>query len=168
MGNKAKLFAKIITVSDGVSTGHREDISGQRIEERLQESDWEIISRSVIPDGMESVSTELKKAASNFHGLIVTTGGTGFGPRDFTPEGTKLVLEREAPGIAEAMRLINPLGRLSRLVAGTLNESLIINLPGSSKGSIECLDAVLDILGHAVKLLQDNSDPHPTVGHHHG
>ena len=125
MGNKIKLFAKIITVSDGVSTGHREDISGQKIQEFLEGSNWEIVSRSVIPDGIESVSEELLKVASNFHGLIVTTGGTGFGPRDFTPEGTKLVLEREAPGIAEAMRLINPLGRLSRLAAGTLNESLI-------------------------------------------
>ena len=103
MGNKIKLFAKIITVSDGVSTGHREDISGQKIQEFLEGSNWEIVSRSVIPDGIESVSEELLKETSNFHGLIVTTGGTGFGPRDFTPEGTKLVLEREAPGIAEAL-----------------------------------------------------------------
>tara|TARA_B100000214_G_scaffold193224_1_gene139820 strand:+ start:409 stop:915 length:507 start_codon:yes stop_codon:yes gene_type:complete len=167
MGNKVKLFAKIITVSDGVSNGHREDVSGKKIQEFLEDSDWEIVSRSVIPDGMESVSEELVKATSNFHGLIVTTGGTGFGPRDFTPEGTKLVLEREAPGIAEAMRLINPLGRLSRLAAGTLSDSLIVNLPGSTKGSIECLESVLDVLGHAVKLLQDNSDPHPNAGHHH-
>ena len=136
MGNKIKLFAKIITVSDGVSTGHREDTSGQKIQEFLEGSNWEIVSRSVIPDGIESVSEELLKETSNFHGLIVTTGGTGFGPRDFTPEGTKLVLEREAPGIAEAMRLINPLGRLSRLAAGTLNESLIINLPGSTKEAL--------------------------------
>ena len=156
MGNKIKLFAKIITVSDGVSSGHREDVSGEKIQEFLESSSWEIISRSVIPDGIESVSKELIKATSNFHGLIVTTGGTGFGPRDFTPEGTKLVIEREAPGIAEAMRLVNPLGRLSRLAAG------------STKGSIECLDSVLDVLGHAVKLLQDNSDPHPDSGHDHG
>ena len=97
----------------------------------------------------------------------MTTGGTGFGPRDFTPEGTKEVIQREAPGIAEAMRLINPLGRLSRSAAGTLEESLIINLPGSTKGSIECLEAVINVLGHAVKLLQDNSDPHPNDGHKH-
>ena len=92
MGNKIKLFAKVITVSDGVSIGHREDISGKKIQEFLEDSNWEIVSRSVIPDGIESVSEELLKATSNFHGLIVTTGGTGFGPRDFTPEGTKRVL----------------------------------------------------------------------------
>ncbi|GIS38978.1 MAG: molybdenum cofactor biosynthesis protein B [Acidimicrobiales bacterium] len=136
MGNKIKLFAKIITVSDGVSSGHREDVSGEKIQEFLESSSWEIISRSVIPDGIESVSKELIKATSNFHGLIVTTGGTGFGPRDFTPEGTKLVIEREAPGIAEAMRLVNPLGRLSRLAAGTLNDPFIINLPGSTKEAL--------------------------------
>ena len=164
---KEKLSAKVITVSDGVSTGHREDISGQTIEEFLVEAGWVVVSRTVIPDGKENVSNELRKSASNFHGLIVTTGGTGFGPRDFTPEGTKEVIQREAPGIAEAMRLINPLGRLSRSAAGTLEESLIINLPGSTKGSIECLEAVINVLGHAVKLLQDNSDPHPNAGHKH-
>ena len=164
---KEKLSAKVITVSDGVSTGHREDISGQMIEEFLVEAGWAVVSRTVIPDGKENVSNELRKSASSFHGLIVTTGGTGFGPRDFTPEGTKEVIQREAPGIAEAMRLINPLGRLTRSAAGTLEESLIINLPGSTKGSIECLEAVINVLGHAVKLLQDNSDPHPNDGHKH-
>ncbi|OUV78284.1 MAG: molybdenum cofactor biosynthesis protein [Acidimicrobiaceae bacterium TMED130] len=164
---KEKLSAKVITVSDGVATGHREDISGQTIEEFLVESGWVVVSRTVIPDGKENVSNELRKSASSFHGLIVTTGGTGFGPRDFTPEGTKEVIQREAPGIAEAMRLINPLGRLSRSAAGTLEESLIINLPGSTKGSIECLEAVINVLGHAVKLIQDNSDPHPNHGHKH-
>ncbi|MBT94694.1 MAG: molybdenum cofactor biosynthesis protein [Acidimicrobiaceae bacterium] len=167
MKKKQKLRAKIITVSDGVTSGHRKDISGGEIEKFLTESGWEVVIRSVIPDGAESVSTELNKLSSNYHGLIVTTGGTGFGPRDFTPEGTKRVLQREAPGIAEAMRLVNPLGRLSRLVAGTLNEALIINLPGSSQGSIECLEAVTDVLGHAVKLLRDNSDPHPSDEHSH-
>lgn len=168
MGKKQKLLAKIITVSDGVTSGNREDISGTKIENFLTESGWEVVKRSVIPDGAESVSAELNKLSSNYHGLIVTTGGTGLGPRDYTPEGTKKVLQREAPGLAEAMRLVNPLGRLSRLVAGTLNESLIINLPGSSGGSIECLEAVIDVLGHAVKLLRDNSDPHPSNEHSHG
>ena len=101
--------------------------------------------------------------------MIVTTGGTGFGPRDQTPEGTSKVIQRAAPGIAEAVRLVNPLGRLSRATAGTLGEALIINLPGSSKGSIECIDSVIDVLGHAVRLLRDNSDPHPEHGQHkHG
>ena len=92
--------------------------------------------------------------AAGFAGLIVTTGGTGFGPRDLTPEGTLQVLDRAAPGLAEAMRLANPLGRLSRAAAGTLASSLVINLPGSTGGAIECLEAVLDVLPHALGLLR--------------
>ena len=90
---------------------------------------------------------------SCFAGLIVTTGGTGFGPRDLTPEGTKAAVEREAPGLAEAMRLVNPLGRLSRGTAGTIGQALVLNTPGSTKGAVECLDAVLDIVPHALDLL---------------
>jgi molybdopterin biosynthesis enzyme MoaB len=83
----------------------------------------------------------------------VTTGGTGFGPRDLTPEGTRAVLDREAPGLAEAMRLVNPLGRLSRAAAGTIGTALVLNTPGSSKGAVECLDAVLDVVPHVLDLL---------------
>ena len=107
---------------------------------------------------------ELARLADGFHGLIVTTGGTGFGPRDATPEGTKAVLDREAPGLAEAMRLVNPLGRLSRGTAGTLGTALVLNTPGSSKGCVETFDAVIDVVGHAVRLLVDNYDPHPHGG----
>ena len=95
-----------------------------------------------------------------FAGLIVTTGGTGFGPRDLTPEGTRIILDREAPGLAEAMRLMSPLGRLSRAVAGTRGTALILNTPGSSKGTIECLEAVLDVLPHALRLLADAPTDH--------
>src|SRR5688572_16430781 len=91
--------------------------------------------------------------ADGFAGLIVTTGGTGFGPRDLTPEGTKVVLEREAPGLAEAMRLVSPLGRLSRAAAGTIGQALVLNTPGSTSGSVETLEAVLDVVPHAVDLL---------------
>ena len=93
--------------------------------------------------------------STDFNGLIVTTGGTGFGPRDLTPEGTKAVLEREAPGLAEAMRLCNPagLGRLSRAIAGTRGRAVILNTPGSTSGCVETIEAVLDVLHHAVDLL---------------
>ena len=105
-----------------------------------------------------------RRLADGFHGLIVTTGGTGFGPRDATPEGTKAVLDREAPGLAEAMRLVNPLGRLSRATAGTVGTALVLNTPGSSKGCVETVEAVIDVVGHAVRLLVDNYDPHPHGG----
>jgi molybdopterin biosynthesis enzyme MoaB len=84
---------------------------------------------------------------------VITTGGTGFGPRDLTPEGTRLVIEREAPGIAEAMRLVNPLGRLSRAIAGTRGTTLIVNSPGSPKGTVETITAVIDVIPHAVRLM---------------
>ena len=162
MDDSLVLDAKILTVSDGVAVGERKDISGENLQRILEEAGWAVKERATIKDGKDSVSHALLEFAEDFHGLIVTTGGTGFGPRDQTPEGTRMVLEREAPGIAEAMRLTNPLGRLSRAVAGTIGSSLILNVPGSAKGSVECLEAVLDVIGHAVRLLEDNADPHPT------
>jgi molybdopterin biosynthesis enzyme MoaB len=98
--------------------------------------------------------------AAGFAGLIVTTGGTGFAPRDQTPEGTRLVLEREAPGLAEAMRLVSPLGRLSRGIAGIAGQTIICNTPGSPKGCVEQLGAILDIVPHALKLLADAPTSH--------
>jgi molybdenum cofactor synthesis domain-containing protein len=114
-----------------------------------------VVARRQIEDGVESVRDALIELADGFCGLIVTTGGTGFGPRDLTPEGTREAIEREAPGLAEAMRLCNPkgLGRLSRAIAGTRGQALILNTPGSTKGAIETLDAVLDIAPHAIELL---------------
>jgi len=169
MENEDLLRAKIVTVSDGVFSGHRDDVSGAKLKDYLTVKDWEVVESKIVADGTENVSNALLELSQNFHGLIVTTGGTGFGPRDQTPEGTSKVIERAAPGIAEAIRLVNPLGRLSRATAGTLGETLIINLPGSTKGSIECIESVIDVLGHAVRLLRDNSDPHPENGQHkHG
>ena len=162
MEDSLALEAKILTVSDGVAIGEREDISGGNLQKLLEGSGWVVKKRAVVKDGSQSVAAGLLDLSKDFHGLIVTTGGTGFGPRDQTPEGTRKVIEREAPGLAEAMRLTNPLGRLSRAVAGTLGSSLILNVPGSAKGSVECLEAVLDIIDHAVRLLEDNRDPHPT------
>jgi molybdopterin adenylyltransferase len=157
----APLLAKILTVSDGVVHGTRDDTSGPILDTHLRAGGWDIVGRAVTEDGADAVAEALTELADGFHGLIVTTGGTGFGPRDRTPEGTRAVIDREAPGLAEAMRLVSPLGRLSRAVAGTRGTALIVNTPGSSKGCVETIDAVLDVLPHAVRLLVDNADPHP-------
>ncbi len=148
------LRAKILTVSDGVVAGTRQDRSGEALAELLQGAGWDVAERQVVADGIDTVAGALRSMADGFGGLIVTTGGTGFGPRDLTPEGTKLVLDREAPGLAEAARLVSPLGRLSRATAGTVGTALVINVPGSSGGAIECLGAVLDVLPHALDLLE--------------
>jgi molybdopterin adenylyltransferase len=148
-----RLEAKVLTVSDGVVEGTRDDRSGLAVFESLDAAGFDVVSREVVADGVESVSGALVRLADGFVGLIVTTGGTGFGPRDLTPEGTRAVLDREAPGLAEAMRLVSPLGRLSRGVAGTIGTALVLNTPGSPKGSVECVGAVLDVLPHALELL---------------
>ena len=153
--------AKVVTVSDGVMSGTREDLSGAALEEALTAAGFKVVSRSVVADGVVSVAGELARVSASFYGLVVTTGGTGFAPRDQTPEGTREVLERDAPGLAEAMRLVNPLGRLSRGVAGIRGHSVIINTPGSPKGAAECLGAVIDVLPHALDLLADQPTRHP-------
>lgn len=150
----------MLTVSDGVVAGTREDRSGAALEDALVAAGFEVVAREVVADGVESVAASLCRLADGFAGLIVTTGGTGFAPRDLTPEATRSVLEREAPGLAEAMRLVNPLGRLSRGVAGTIERTIILNTPGSPKGAVECFQAVRDILGHALDLLADRPAPH--------
>lgn len=146
-------LAKVITVSDSVAAGARDDLSGPAVAERLGAATFEVVEASVCPDGVEAVAGALQAACSGFAGLVVTTGGTGFGPRDQTPEGTLAVLDREAPGLAEAMRSVNPLGRLSRARAGTVDQALVLNLPGSRSGAVECLDAVLEVVPHALDLL---------------
>jgi molybdopterin adenylyltransferase len=156
----AGLQAKVLTVSDGVVAGTREDKSGVVLRERLTDAGFDVVESRVVPDGRENVGEALVELADGFAGLIVTTGGTGFGPRDLTPEGTRIILDREAPGLAEAMRLVSPLGRLSRAVAGTRGQALILNTPGSSKGTIECVEAVLDVLPHALRLLADTPTDH--------
>jgi len=145
--------AKVITVSDGVADGSREDRSGAAVVEHLTAAGFDVVTHAVAADGTESVASALRAACEGFAGLVVTTGGTGFGPRDLTPEGTRAVLDREAPGLSEAMRLSSPLGRLSRAVAGTVGAALVLNTPGSTKGCIETLDAVLDVVPHALELL---------------
>lgn len=147
------LQAKVLTVSDGVSAGVREDRGGQALADLLASAGFDVVERRVIPDGKREVAAAIEVMAVGFTGLVVTTGGTGFGPRDETPEGTRMVIEREAPGLAEAMRLASPLGRLSRAVAGTRGSALVCNVPGSSSGAVECLQAVIDVIPHALDLL---------------
>lgn len=157
------LQAKVLTVSDGVVAGTRQDRSGAAIVDRLVGAGWEVVDHRVTADGDQAVARTLLELAQGFAGLVVTTGGTGFAPRDLTPEGTRAVIDREAPGLAEAMRLANPAkGRLSRGMAGTLGRVVVLNTPGSHAGAVECLDAVLDVLPHAVALLADRPTAHPT------
>jgi molybdopterin adenylyltransferase len=155
------LQAKVLTVSDGVHHGVREDRSGVALEELLSANGWDVVERRVVADGVESVAAALTDMTTGFAGLVVSTGGTGFGPRDLTPEGTRQVLEREAPGLAEAMRLTNPgPGRLSRGVAGTIGLAVVLNTPGSPKGCVECLSAVLEVLPHAISLMTGETTIH--------
>ncbi|CAA9273563.1 MAG: Molybdopterin adenylyltransferase [uncultured Acidimicrobiales bacterium] len=156
------LAAKVLTVSDGVVAGTREDRSGRQLAERLMSAGYEVVDRRTVADGVDSVAGAVADMAAGFAGLLITTGGTGFGPRDLTPEGTARVLDREAPGMAEAMRLADPpKGRLSRGVAGTVGECLVLNTPGSTAGAVESLEAVLDVLPHALDLLANRPTGHP-------
>ena len=129
------LAAKVLTVSDGVAAGVRDDRSGRALVERLTDAGFAVDTNRAVILGADEVGEALVELAEGFAGLVVTTGGTGFGPRDLTPEGTRVVLDREAPGLAEAMRLVNPLGRLSRGVAGTRGSCLVLNTPGSTAGA---------------------------------
>src|SRR5918995_3933559 len=154
------LEAKVLTVSDGVVAGTREDRSGEALATRLAEAGFSVVDRRVVADGANGVAHALRELCRGFTGLVVTTGGTGFAPRDQTPEGTRAVLERDAPGLAEAMRLVSPFGRLSRGVAGVVGAAIVCNTPGSPTGCVEQLGAVLDVLPHALRLLHDEPTSH--------
>ena len=157
--------AAILTVSDMGSRGEREDTSGAAIREMLGSAGIDVSRYEMIPDERELISGRLSKWADGGGlQLIVTTGGTGLGPRDVTPEATKAVLDYEVPGIAEAMRLEGlkhtPMSMISRAVAGVRNGVLIINLPGSPKGVRENLGVVAPVLKHALELLAGEQSQH--------
>ena len=147
------LEAKVLTVSESVHAGVREDRSGAALASLLVGHGFRVVERRTVPDGGEPVSAALAEMAEGFHGLVVTTGGTGFSPTDLTPEATRAVLDREAPGLAEAARAVSPRGRLSRGVAGTVGACLVLNVPGSTSGAVESVEAVVDVVPHALELM---------------
>ena len=139
--------AAVITVSDRASAGVYEDKSGPAVAAMLKEAGYEVVYTSIVPDEQEKISEELISCVDEKHcDLVITSGGTGLSPRDVTPEATRAVLEREIPAIPQAMML-------SRAVAGTRRNSLILNLPGSEKAARENLSAVLGALDHALKMI---------------
>lgn len=150
--------AKVLTVSDGVADGTRDDRSGRALVEQLTAAGYEVVAHRVSADGVEEVAAALRELTDGFAGLVVTTGGTGFGPRDLTPEGTRRVIDRDAPGIAEAIRRRSDeggrgFGMLSRGIAGSCGMALVCNLPGSTGGATEGLAVVLTMADHALELL---------------
>lgn len=154
--------AKVLTVSDSVDAGQADDRSGPAVAEFLAESGFSVVERACVPDGVARVTQGLRRLTDGFFGLVVTTGGTGFAPRDLTPEATLQVIDRQAPALAEAMHRSNPKARLSRGVAGTAGGCLVLNVPGSPSAATECLGAVIDVVPHALALLSGD-DPHPHV-----
>jgi molybdenum cofactor biosynthesis protein B len=154
--------AAVLTVSDGVSAGQRDDASGDLLEEALVEDGWEV-ERRVVPDDRHQIVAALGELGET-NDIILTTGGTGFGPRDVTPEATASVLERIAPGIAEAVRADagakTPHGMLSRGTAGIVGSTLIVNLPGSPGACRDGWAVLAPAVGHAVKLLAAETTKH--------
>jgi molybdopterin adenylyltransferase len=156
--------AAVLTVSDGVAEGVRDDASGRAVVEVLEAGGYQVVSRDVVPDDRPRIEAAVRRLAGRCR-LVVTTGGTGLGPRDVTPEATLAVLHRQAPGLAEAMRAAGrrstPMADLSRGVAGTIGGTLVINLPGGSRGARESLGAVMPVLHHAVELLSGHTSHGP-------
>lgn len=154
--------AAVLTISDTGYQGLREDTSGPAAAQLLEEAGWRVVHWEILPDVRETIQRALLRCSDGLGvGLLVTTGGTGFSPRDVTPEATRAVIDREAPGIPEAMRAesmrITPRGCLSREAAGLRGRTLIVNLPGSEKAARECLSAVLPALRHGVDVLWGRS-----------
>jgi len=158
----------IITISDRSSAGLRPDLSGPALVERIRSLNWNVVSTHILPDELSAIKQLLSTLCIEGQAdLILTTGGTGFSPRDITPEATLSVIDRHAPGLAEAMRAEsikqNPHAMLSRAVTGICQNTLIINLPGNPKAAIENLEVILPVIPHAVSLLR--SAPDSEAGH---
>ena len=158
----------ILTVSDRSSSAERPDLSGPALQEVVNAQGWSVEKADILPDDLQAIKSYLTTwADSNSLDLILTTGGTGFGPRDVTPEATQAVIDREAPGLAEAMRAeslkITPHAMLSRSKAGIRGSTLIVNPPGSPRAAVENLTVILPVLEHAIALIQN--DPGAEAGH---
>jgi len=151
----------ILTLSDRSSRGERADASGPALANLIQAEGWSVVKQALLPDEESAIREILTSWADGSEmDIILTTGGTGFSPRDVTPEATRAIIEREAPGLAEAMRAaslrVTPHAMLSRIVTGIRRKTLIINLPGSPKGAVENFQVVIPVLPHAVQLLQED------------
>src|SRR5215207_8085199 len=157
----------ILTISDRSSRGEREDSSGPALAHLIEAEGWSVTKQSLLPDEQSAIRDLLISwADSSELDVILTTGGTGFSRRDVTPEATRSVIERESPGLAEAMRAaslkVTPHAMLSRIVTGIRKKALIINLPGSPKGAVENLQVVVPVLPHAVQLLKEDPSSEST------
>jgi molybdenum cofactor synthesis domain-containing protein len=152
------LRVAVLTISDSCYQGTRIDKSGPAVAARLESKGWSVVPVEILPDEMDAIAWRLNALCQGGEvDVIFTTGGTGVAARDLTPEATRSVIEKDVPGLAERMRAegmrITPLAALSRGVAGTRGKVLIVNLPGSPKGAVESLDAILDLMPHVVRLL---------------
>jgi len=163
--NRSAVTAGILTVSDRSFRGEREDRGGPALKSVAAAMGWRIAAEAVVPDEIEVIQkTILNWTDDKEIDLVLTTGGTGIGPRDATPEATRGLLEKELPGLMEFVRFQSarktPLAALSRAVAGVRKKSLIVNLPGSPEGAKECLGFILDIIPHALSVLRGQDHPH--------
>jgi molybdopterin adenylyltransferase len=159
----------VITISDRSFEGIRPDASGPALEGVIEDQGWQVVNKLTLPDDFQSIKAALVEwTRAGDMDVILTTGGTGFSPRDITPEATAAVIERNVPGLGEAMRAaslkVTPHAMISRGTAGIRGRTLIINLPGSPKAALENLEVVLPVLPHAVQLLRE--DPGSEAGHH--
>ena len=160
---RPSLRVAILTVSDRASRGERPDRSGPALVEAITARGWEVVNTTIVPDDSAVIQAYLRSWCENglVH-LILTTGGTGFAPRDITPEATQAIIDRATPGLAEVMRLeslkVTPHAMLSRGIAGIRGRTLVINLPGSPKAAVENLSTILPVLPHAIELLQEDPE----------
>ena len=153
--------AHVITISDGASHGMREDKSGPALVGVLYANQYEVTGPEIVPDERDRIAAAITKAADGGTNLVITTGGTGLGPRDVTPQATASVIDYDVPGVTELMRRAGlestPMAALTRGLAGVRGQSLVINVPGSPKGAVESLEAVMPVLEHALALLRGDT-----------